>query len=424
MFTQKLSKYLIILFMPIVISLAQWHENEPILISPCLRLAAMGNLHLVVEDTDNEINAYDFGKSPAGLIDDDEGKSKLYIPMSYGRSLYDEMYKKTWHSGKIRINTVYKLQQALAIGNSFMIAGAQSEVMHGRKNETYSKNVSDTIVFAYRIIPQITVGCRANFYNFIYEYKSHDFDYSSKHKITSLETSFLSKPIKNDLQFGLNHRYCSYQRSEMWYDTISTNTFTIPIIYRSHKLVLGIKGSLIYFRADLPFDTTILENSIGLRTLYKIPFAQKSFNIGMQLNRNTLHYYDPHGYSMQGWKFDFAVGMAFLNENIGLFGVQYQKNTEYHEDVYFDDSYDFGYYLLNFGTELYLLKDTPFRLGYVIKDFDYYFVDFITFGFSADIPKINALISFAYNCKTKHNEAGDIPPPKRHILGLSWKIIF
>lgn len=62
-----------------------------------LRLSAMGDIDIVIEDFNNKITAYDFGEIGAGLIDEIYSKPIVYIPGMIAFDMTEEDYSQKEH---------------------------------------------------------------------------------------------------------------------------------------------------------------------------------------------------------------------------------------------------------------------------------------------------------------------------------------
>jgi len=156
--------YLTLFLFFLTISTAYYREDEPSLVNGNLKLAALGNLNLVLEEYENEINIYDFGELPAGIIDDNSSKSSIYLKGKYGFDGLKEKETETeWSGGSIAIGGIYKYMSRWALGGSF--SGLKRDLGFyspwEMTNLRYDiKNTCDTVIVAFQVFKWINLGLR------------------------------------------------------------------------------------------------------------------------------------------------------------------------------------------------------------------------------------------------------------------------
>ena len=125
-------------------------SDETELMDANLRLSAMGNIDLVIEDITNKINGYDFGELGAGLIDEGNIKPVLTIPGIIGFDMTeDEINQEEHFADKLHGCGIVRIGSNNAISGSIGIH---------RKRSYYSlidgyiknKTINDTLIFAHK----------------------------------------------------------------------------------------------------------------------------------------------------------------------------------------------------------------------------------------------------------------------------------
>ena len=385
------------------------------LINDDFRLAAVGNLELIIEASNNEINGYDFGESPAGIIDDDNGNSQVYIPGMYGFTKFaDNLIYSRRHGTGFSLKTIFKKPSKFAIGNSFSHSNAVVE--YDLSYRTFN-NYYDTIFVAYKINSSISIGFRGSYYKATTK-AENGYVVNDETDAYSYEPSFFVNPIGEHWQLGLNYRLRKYAPN------YTTHKFLIPVIYSSINLKCGLKVHLTTIPHDSP------EMAFEIRSTYLIPIGQRHLKFGLLLKGIKPYHSEEYYYTMtSGFGLNIGSGIAYLDENIGLIGVQYnivlyKTNPSFWIDENSQAVYE---HYLNLGAEFYLIKHIPLRLGYVIIStnnvYDNPTYNFITSGFGFKILNSKLRIDFVYNFKVMEYSAFEYSE-KNHIVGLSSRFIF
>jgi hypothetical protein len=404
------------------ICMAFFYDIEPKLINSNLRLAGMGNLDLVVEDFNNEINAYDFGQSPAGIIEDDNGASYFYLPGLSGFTVFgDTVYDGKWSGYGFLLKGVYKIQSKFAIGGSYSETIANQKVISLMYplHETSYNNYYDTLVIGYTIIPRLTVGFRFSYVNYAsQEIYPSSYSYYDQ-KTYAYEPSLLFRSLNKQLSAGLTYRLSKYES----YD--DRHKIIVPVIYSHGNLDLGIAASYHTFPNEDP------EKSIQLRSRYRIPMRNNHLDIGCLFSYATPNVIEGQYFNvMDGWHINWGIGIAFVADNIGLFGVQYREDgITYTGFINWqgDDSYTLRETYFSIGAEFNPLKVMPLRIGYVNKTDMSYVIDLsiLTAGIGFILFSERLHIDFAYNYKIFPHNISFLyrPPNKDHIFALSGRMI-
>jgi len=409
-----LSRLLItILFLLINFCSAYFYDYEPNILSKNLRLAAIGNLDLVVIERVNEINAYDFGKSPAGAISDNNGQSEICIPFLYGFTIFsDTLYDNKWHAFAGSISSVFKLGKKIALGGSFSKTNANEEMEYWMVPVyEYERDVVRySLIANWKAISRVSIGFRGAYNKLTEEYIG---TYIDEAKVFSYEPSLLISTGSGHWQYGLDYKYKKYSRE---YGDAVIHEFAIPVIHSSSNLDFGIRATL-----GTIFDTTTIK-SIKMRSLYILPFGNKHLNFGFQLGYTSPHIMDDfhYGYA-SGYQTNMGFGMAYLNEGIGLLGIQYKKEILTYTGI--TNPYSIHRNCLCIGAEIRLFNAVPLRLGYTNVNQDpsigiASYHDVITWGFGFQFPNIDLKVDFAHNMyvyKHVYEEKADFD----HTFGIA-----
>ena len=412
-----LSRFLIVsLFLLITFCSAYYYDYEPNILSKNLRLAAIGNLDLVVIERINEINAYDFGESPAGAISDNNDQSEICIPFFYGFTITsDTLYDNKWHAYVGSISSVFKPWDKVAIGGSFSRADANEEMESWIGPEyDYERDVTRySLIANWKAISRVTIGFRGAYNKLTEERSDYSGTYIGEAKVFVYEPSLLISTGSGHWQYGLDYKYKKYSRE--YGDTI-IHEVAIPVIHSSSNLELGIRATL-----GTILDTATIK-SINMRSLYILPFGNKHLNFGFQLGYTSPHIMDDfyYGYA-PGYQTNMGFGMAYLNKGIWLLGIQYKKEILTFTEL--TTPYSIHSNCLCIGAEIRLFNAVPLRLGYTNVGRDpslgitsYY--DVITWGFGFQFPNIDLKVDFAHNLyvyKHGYNDKADFD----HTFGIA-----
>lgn len=377
------------------ICFAYYYGYEPCMLSQNLRLAAIGNLDLVIIERINEINAYDFGESPAGAIRDNDGQSEISIPFLYGFTVFgDTSSNDAWHAIRGSISSIFRPGEKIALGCSFSRARAleESDSWFQPLLERERNVMSYSLVTSWNIVSRMSIGFRGSYHKSVEEDSNFYGRYRDVAKVMIYEPSLLVNYGSGKWQWGLDYKYKRYSRERG--DTV-IHECAIPVIHSSSNLKLGIKASLGAF-----LDTAIIK-SIDIRSLYILPFGNKHLNLGFLLGYMSPHIMDGFHYGFTpGYQTNMGFGMAYLSEGFGLLGIQYKKEILTYTG--FTSSYSNHKNCLGIGAEVYLSGTIPLRLGYtnINWDYDYGYIscnDIITWGIGFRCPKIDLNVDFAHN---------------------------
>ncbi len=406
---------------------AYLYDYEPVLVNSDFRLAAIGNLDLVVIGWDNEINAYDFGESPAGIIGDNNGKSTIYMPEAYGFTAFDEWpYEYEWDSYGLRVLGIAKFKSRFAIGGSFLKARADrtySTLYDTLPHFYYYDTYNGKAVSAYQATPWFSIGFQGSYKKRGETYDHPYYHYEDYHEIDEYvyKPAFLITLPHQHWQCGFNYLHKKVKTSP------TIHHFTLPFIFSSRQLEFGLKTSF----GHVPIDDD-WKKSIEFKSLYKIPMKMSSVNVGLLFAYTTPQIWEDFTiWSSRGWQRKMGIGIAYNNKKIGVIGMQYSKYSV-KNDV-FDYSFTNHENNMHLGIELLVLRNLPIRFGYIYTGLEGpYFpgisYDIITAGFGIKVPIMNLEIDFAYNSQLRKSEFYyyEYHPyiDTDHIFGLSGRFIF
>lgn len=403
-------------------------EDEPSLINENLRLAALGNLSLVLEEYGNEINIYNFGELSAGIIEDDSGKSSLYLRSIYGFDNTSEISSETdWTGGTIAIGGIYKYMKQWAIGGSF--SGLKRDLgFYSPVEMSYVrydiKNTRDTVVVAFQVFKWISLGLRGAYRRDMIKTTEY-INYWESDDTTWLVDPSVSITLPGGKWFfGFGYTY-----TDMGYYSNVNNTkaLTFPVVYRRNNLTVGIKVKhKLSYRSDGYMSDK--ETYGGIQSIYRIPIYNKTISIGALVTRDiTCHYWE-YGDPIHNWFMDFGVGVALINNDNGLLGVEIKHRIwQRYAPVYPKQT------TLNFGLEFVPLKSLPVRIGYLYHwwnpEYPYTKQMIITMGSGIHLIDKKVRVDFAYNLRIgSFNWYTTLEPDIHHdiqnILGISARYTF
>lgn len=384
------------LLLSVSICFAYFYDYEPNMLSKNLRLAGIGNLDLVIIERINEINAYDYGESPAGAVSDNKGQSEICIPFLYGFTLFgDTVYNRGWYAGAGAISGIFRPGKKIALGGSFSKTKAVEESASYVPTSRSERDVMRySLMAGWNVLSRLSIGFRGAYHKLTEEDSSFYGTYLDVAKVTCFEPSLLISSGSGNWQGGFDYKYKKYSRE--YGDTV-IHEFAIPIIHSSSNLDMGIRATL----GAIP-DSGLLK-SVNVRSIYKLPFGNEHVNFGFQLGyvsppphiMDDFYYWDIPGYQT-----NMGFGMAYLNEGFGLLGIQYKKEISTFTEVV--TPYSIHKNCLGIGTEIRLLKIVPVRFGYTNISYDYgyggtSYYDVITWGLGIQFPDIGLKVDFCHN---------------------------
>jgi hypothetical protein len=352
----------------------------PELGNPNLRLAAMGNLNIVIEDVDNEINFYDFGESAAGAIEDNNYKSQIYTSALYGYGVYDKTFSfREGHGTAVNISSIVKYGESFALGGAYSrswIYNAYADPFVSTVVEENTSVTVDSILVAYEITPRLSAGVRGTYNggHYVGEY--------------TLEPSVMicAWPA---WRLGLTYvlKRCG---------TVTGHEFVLPMVFTGDKLKLGVMGRI---REGRYYDG---EKSIRARTRYSIGNGKTGGRVAL-----AAEYVTPYGF--YDWILKAGGGVALEDRKLGVIGMQYSWSIE-HIDLYDfwqlqTDYIDYHEAEINLGAEVRVLSVVAARLGYInrffysSRDIAVSRRDFATAGIGLRLSDADLSLDFAYNLK-------------------------
>lgn len=369
------------------------YDNKPELISPDYRLAAMGGLDLAFRNWDNELNMHDFGESPAGLIEDNEGYATFYLPGAYGFTSFDEDYgESSWDGYTLSILGIVKNSSSFAGAVSFDKSG--SDVVYDYTSDASTHwyrydNYRGMIGAALQVSSQVTLGFQGQRDKRKTE-DSSGFDYGYYE-----QDRYIYKPSVLVMFPRLSwHMGINYSLTKIGTYTTAHHV-AIPFICRSSRSVLGAKIAF----GPIPHDDT-WRRSIEVQSDYHIMTTHGSVDLGFLAMYGSPRMYEDYIItSARGWDAELGAGAAYHHKKSGTIGLQYELGIERY-DVF--EPFTRYQNRISLGAELLFFEYFPVRVGYVkiISDdphYSYPSQDIITAGFGVRIPGTLLEIDFAYN---------------------------
>ena len=406
---------------------AYYREDEPSLINENLRLAALGNLDLVLEEYGNEINIYNFGELSAGIIEDDSGKSSLYIRSIYGFDNTLEISSETdWTGGTIAVSGIYKHMKQWAIGGSF--SGLKRDLgfysPFDMSHVRYDiKKTRDTVVVALHVLEWVSFGLRGVYHRDMIKTTEYINYWESD------ETSWLVDPsVSITLPGGKWFIGFGYTYTDLGYYSNADNTkvLTFPVVFRGNNLTAGIKVKhKLTYRSDGYMSDK--ETYGGIQSIYRIPIYNKTIIIGAIIDRDITYHYWEYGDPIYNWFMDYGAGIALVDKNLGLIGMQIQQKI-YHR-------YATAYpkqTIFNLGLEFKPLKNIPIRLGYLYHSWDpeypYSYQDILTMGLGLNFLR-KTTIDIVYHIRIAsmewyHTLQPTIYHDTQHLFAISGRYTF
>lgn len=412
--------------------------NLDLLLSPNLRLAAMGNPYLVVEDWHNEMNAYDFGQLPAGIVTDNQSRSWASIDASYGFGPLVEtwMYTRKSRDAGLGASGACHLGQRTAI--SGRLSCTNHDFAYQRLYGTHQvwhneyREHSDSLTAGFRAGQLVTLGLRG-IYNDIWEKRGSS--YRRTEELWSVEPSILLSPPEAKIQYGLHGRLYQYGHSAQ---TATALHFSLPLIYTAPALSLGTKLILCNLDsrptyADFPIGPLL---TLGLAASIRrwVDVGNSALCIAVHAAANDYTATMLFSEDRPSWLLDFGLGLAYTDNQTMTLGIQYLpsigEGPDYLDDVRREQS-------VNLGAEFYPLRELPVRVGLARLSAQsgaiHYFVeqmlhdtflacDAVTAGCGVRWPTLRLEVDLAYNLLIFDHEYDDTE--LKHLFGLSTRIVF
>jgi hypothetical protein len=367
------------------------YEYGPSFINEDMRLAALGNIDLVIIARSNEINAHVFGNSPAGVVIDNDYRSEITVPGLYGFTcLGDESVDHDWHASQIGIDGVYKYMKKFALGGAFARIDAQEDGTHSYIDGYWQMTtILRSMIGAWQITPKFSVGFEAHLDDLIEEDSTFYGAFSHKTAITTFEPSVLFTARSGMWQVGMDYKYEKYAPES--YDTAIVHEFRVPIIYSSPHLNLGVRAQF----GTLP-DSGLVK-AFDTRVLYKLPAADNHLHVGMMCAYQSPMIYKDFVYAYtDGYEVLMGFGLACQVEDNWLLGIQYKKQVSVYTE--YPPSYSVHMDQIGMGGEIVLWDIIPIRLGYTSVSSEYisgYAV--VTWGTGVVVPGIDLEFAFTHN---------------------------
>lgn len=412
--------------------------GEADLLSPNLRLAAMGNPYLVVEDWDREINAYDFGQMPAGIVADNQSKSWANTAAFCGLRPFHStwMCDEKWDGCGICAGGAFHLGPRTAIGGR--LSRTNHDLTYKEQygdlrvwRDEYS-NRSDSLVAGVRANQWLTLGLRGIYADTRYKVTS---GYRRTEELWSAEPSILVSPASTKIQYGLHYRLYGYGLNGQ---TAIAHWITLPCIYADRDIDAGIKviAGTVSSRPTYPYFPVDPLLTLGLTASVRrrVTIGNSSLRIAFHTAANDFTASMLFSKDRPYWVLDFGLGLAYTEGRLMTVGIQYLPSIgegfDYQHDARREQS-------VNLGAEFYPKNTLPIRLGlarlaaqngashYFIEemtDRDFMACDAVTAGFGVRWPRHCLQFDFAYNLLFYDYEYDDTTV--NHLFGLSSRIVF
>ena len=364
-FTGKFFTISFFLFIPVIF----YGNPQPIEISDesglmdaNLRLSAMGDINLVIEDITNKINANDFGELGAGLIDEGNVKPVICVPGIIGFDMTEEeIGQEEYFADKLFGCGITKIGGNNAISGSIGIYRKRLRSYSWIDDyvKSNSETINDTLVFAHKFEHFIFgVRCGYDFNNTT----TTDF-YGPRlyhNNIFYGEPSFLLKAKNNLWTIGFGYQYEKIKYHLEDYGSPEEylfHTIKLPVIHSGPALNLGMKFNYQLLKSS--YDATIQKGGLfKIQIRYKIRFNDKYLTIGFVSGyENRQWYFLPRYIDIDiNKEFQIGFGISYLN----LLGIQYQHEVNYYE---YNQTAHFN--RISQGCEILLAnKQIPIRFGY------------------------------------------------------------
>jgi hypothetical protein len=404
------------------------YDYEPELISSDYRLAAMGGLDLVIRNWDNELNMHDFGESPAGLIEDNEGYATLYLPGAYGFTSFDDVYgESNWDGYAVSFLGVAPKTSSCAAAFSFN--GSSSDIVYDYvpypiPYSYYYDNYRGMFSTAEKVSSRIIFGFQGR-----YDKRKTEHNSGSNHDSYE-QDRYMFKPAVLVTFPNLSwHMGINYSLAKIGTYT-TAHYVTIPFTCRSSRSMLGAKVAF----GPIPHDNdNTWRRSIEVQSNYHIMTTHGSVDLGfLAMYGSPRMYEDFIIYSASGWNAALGAGAAYCYSTYGAVGVQYKLGI-----ARYDVSEPFTRYQhrISLGAERIFFEYFPIRVGYakIIDDDPHYTYpsqDILTAGFGVRVPGTRLEIDFAYNSEiirdsyyTIWDEYVDYTNID-HLFGLSGRVLW
>ncbi|MEW6686601.1 MAG: hypothetical protein AB1393_10410 [Candidatus Edwardsbacteria bacterium] len=362
--------------------------------SPSLRLSAMGNLRLVIADEYSEINLCDFGKNPAGLLEDNEGRSLIRAKGVWSK-------EKPESGNSLQGEGVYHYKNITSISGEYCRSSWNFSSTGEEGEEVKYKPQFDT----WKLAGALNVAHGVTPLGFSLRKREGSLFFTSQ--------KYSVEEIKAGVGFGkenakLGITFTSYH-SKTTFDTTAvqiisfhgifdlSNNLTFAAQYNQGKLKkTEYYGN--YYGWQSPRKVSHNVRSFSTRGSHTIVGEPGNLKLGFQVELSNFVPYEFLGYySYEKRKRNsWGLGMGYEYKKKWRVGMEYHR--ENREEYYNPKEY-FSQNEINFGGELSnILSLFSLRLGVGLKSYESgLFVDNYCFGIGYLAPNKLAKIDLTYN---------------------------
>lgn len=337
-----------------------------------LRLSGMGNLNLAVEDELNELNFYDFGGNPAGIIENDSNKSLVKAKGTY--TDYKQKWEYTereWRNFSTygSIETAYRNKNlGLAINPSHRYI-----YKYSRKDDYYYNKDNagyPALDIAGACKPKwFTVGAGLQ-NNRTYLKQEDSTSYEKTDDTKNTYAGIIFNPLsvmKGKLCVGITGGYWTEQM-----DTVTDENFGMQAIYNlEDKLKIGIRTNIeknITYNRDSSLEVS---SATELKGIYTIGNGENRVNLGCQMDFNTSDTYNKND-TTKTILTGFGTGLFYSNSGKYGIGIEFIVNNKTYECIPYPEDGDLvqkNYYIRT-GGEINFKKYLYLRGGYCLNFID------------------------------------------------------
>lgn len=378
-------KILTLILIAVPLALCGSFENStPEVRSKSVRTAGMGFFSLVMDDEFYELNFYDFGNNPAGVLENDSGKN---FTRAYGTYYRDtcEGCPDYFTGGKINLEGVYRNARNAVKFETGEIRNTPSIIVTNEIADFFylkSKQYNTALNLAHKMSNEFIMGCAVNAGNCYWKD-----DYLYKDTITNYEKNkdelnvtagmiFIPEWMKN-LQAGLTIGYKELGFSKESKYIGCAIDYGAQIFYLYDNLKLGLRVNLedieerirweLY--SDGMVNSGFLKNA-ALQGLYTVTEKENKINVGFSVDYEEPVYgeflYVSHIYERR--RFNYGLGISYLSKKWGTLGIEFHQ--EKRDDFYTKPKTYTHYERVCAGGEL-RVKDPLFvRAGFGIVEWN------------------------------------------------------
>ncbi len=360
-----------------------------------LRLAGMGNLMLVIEDEQNEINLYDFGNNVAGIIEDDTGKTRIR-----GLGMWSEDEKSEWPVRRFWGEAIYRKVGKGAVGGMLDHRSLKDEGtdMWGETVEWRYEDFRYGGFFAFNLDTNLNLGFHYDYEGIKSGYDDEYFDWKKRFHRGGGALSF-SKSDSVGKQFNMGVTFDYTDSKEEYRDKenecIEKKIGVQGIYALDNKLKLGIKGELEHIKEEE--EEPDLWRYIKLCGQYKIIGEPGDLIIGFQFGYANYILYKSiwQRYFWEGSEFNTNLGLGYFYKERVKFGIEFYRSRTKRKKLKNGDDVDYRHEM-HIGCEIDK-ENFSFRLGYFSHDYYSSNSGIYCLGIGYLLPSDIGKLDIAYN---------------------------